>query len=210
MKASKLSWFRLFLWTLILGTALGGGFYFGAFPEKRWGDRRQPVKLCLTEGLQISNSWVVLFFEKSKIPLKVSSTPTSAVDWNACDFTLMLSSQLQRDSEFASFEALKSKLSSQFSTGEILKLPGMPFGWKTELDKKNIVLLMLTTGPMNTPNEAFLEAFFDSRLIFALLTEFGYRSTLSRQVYPLTPPELSPHSLRDYPLNEWRLQLGRD
>ncbi|MCE3010397.1 MAG: hypothetical protein LW875_07280 [Proteobacteria bacterium] len=210
MKVSKVRWTRIILWTLILGTALGGGFYFGAFPEKRWGSQRQPVRLCLSQDLIISKSWVALFFEKSKIPLNLSPTNTQSIDWTKCDFTLLLSSQLQKDSEFASLESLKSKLSSQFSTGEILKLPGMPVGWKGEEETKNILLLLLATGPMNPSREDFLEAFFDSSLVFSLLKELQFRSTLSRQLYPLTPPELSPQNLRDFPLNEWRLQLGRD
>jgi hypothetical protein len=191
----------------------GGGFFFGAYPERNFFKSIEHLNLTHSSDFEIPPEALIYLFEKYKIEVRLNAvdlTTTAAIDPTSNKQVYLLwASQIEKDNESASLESLKGRLAVEFKTQRILEQPGLPIGWRSRPEEKVIELLYLLSSPSLKNFKIFEEAFLDPLFLEILLKHNQTNSTLDIQYPDKVSSELSAQHMRDYPLSDWQIRISR-
>lgn len=191
----------------------GGGFYFGAYPERNFFTSMESVELIHSETVEIPPEALIYLFEKHKIQVQTRSLEknvTATVDpTSQKQIFLLWASQIEKDNESASLESLKNKLATEFKTQRILEQPGLPIAWRSHEEQKIIELLYLMASPSLKNRKGFETAFLDPLFLEIVLVHNKLNSTLDIKFLQKISSEHSAQHMRDYPLRDWQIRMHR-
>lgn len=191
----------------------GGGFFFGAYPERNIFQSIEQIRLTHSSDFEVPPEALIYLFEKHKIEVRlnqVDSATTASIDpTSSQDIYLLWASQIEKDNESASLESLKGRLAIEFKTQRILEQPGLPIAWRSLPEEKVIELLYLLSSPSLKNFRIFEEAFLDPLFLEMLLKHNQTNSTLDVKHLDKISTELSAQQMRDYPLSDWQIRISR-
>lgn len=201
------------VWALTMIFVFGGGFYFGAYPERNVFKSIEQLDLAHSSDFQIPPEALIYLFEKHKVEVRLDSidtTTTASIDpTSPQQIYLLWASQIEKDNESASLEGLKDRLAIEFKTQRILEQPGLPIAWRSRPEEKVIELLYLLSSPSLKNFKAFEQAFQDPLFLEILLKHNQTNSTLDVKYMDRISSELSAQHMRDYPLKDWQIRISR-